>query len=736
MYRYNLTGSRLARKLTIIVVLLGLVSVSASTAIKLYLSYKQDMKQVSLNFDLIEASYINSLINNIWVYNDQQIGIQLDGMLGLPGIEYVNINSEGQIVWSSGIIKSKNTLEKKFELIYRNGSQHKSLGTLLVVAGLDYIYKDLFAGTRVALLISAVTIFFATGFILLIFRNMVTRHLTKIAHFVNTLDMKQRDAVLCLNRSSSPGKKADELDDVVDAINNMRRNLLESIKELRISEEKFRTLVTNIEEIVYMIDKNGIFLLSEGKGLCALGLKQGQVVGKSVFELYKDYPDMLEKMQKALNGETVTTEVNINGIYFRSWYTPHTNPEGEIIGLIGLSVNITRQKQAEVEKEKLESRLLQVQKMEAIGTLAGGIAHDFNNILSPLLGYAEMLQEDLPENSPEQESITEVLKAALRARDLVKQILTFSRQVNQNIKPIKVQSILKEVLKLLKSSIPKTIDIQTKIDHDCGGVVADPTQIHQLIMNLATNAYHAMQESGGQLKIIFKQTLIDSKPLGFDELMPGQYALLKVIDTGMGIKKDVMDKIFDPYFTTKSKDKGTGLGLSVVQGIVKGCNGYIHIYSESDQGTEVHVYLPITKKVSDNVKPDPLQPIRGGSELILLVDDEKSIVKMEQQMLERLGYEIVSRTGSIEALDAFKENPDKFDLIISDMTMPDMTGVQLAKEVKAIRTDIPVIICTGFSDHISEETSSEFGIQGYVAKPVVKRQIAQLIREVLDKSDD
>ena len=387
------------------------------------------------------------------------------------------------------------------------------------------------------------------------------------------------------------------------------------------------------------------------------------------------------------------------------------------------------------QRKQLESRLQQAQKMEAIGTLAGGIAHDFNNILSPILGFTEMLQEDLPENSLEQKSITAILQAALRAKDLVKQILTFSRQNAQELKPVKLQSILKEALKLLRSSIPKTIDIQTDIDPQCGVVIADPTQIHQIIMNLATNAYHAMQKSGGQLTVSLKQKHIESNPLGFSELLSGEYVLLKVIDTGTDIEKGVMDKIFDPYFTTKEKERGTGLGLSVVQGIVKSCNGHIHIYSEPGKGTEAHIYLPIMKKIVHDTPQELMVPVQGGTEKILLVDDEEGIVKMTQQMLERLGYQITSHTKSPEALGEFKANPDKFDLIISDMTMPQMTGLELANEIKRVRADIPIIICTGFSDQINGDIYKELGIQGCLTKPVIKREIAQAIRDTLDETN-
>lgn len=405
---------------------------------------------------------------------------------------------------------------------------------------------------------------------------------------------------------------------------------------------------------------------------------------------------------------------------------------GQGIIVRGCLIDVTERKQSEIMRILLEENLRHAQKMESIGTLSGGIAHDFNNLLSPIIGFAEMLQEDLPQGSQEQENSSEILRAALRAKDLVKQILTFSRQSHQEFKPVALQSILAEALKLLNSLIPKTIDIKTDIDPACGMVSADPTQIHQVIMNLATNAYHAMQESGGQLTVGLKQMEIKPGQLGFSNLLPGRYAVLKISDTGSGIEKEMINKIFDPYFTTKETSKGTGLGLSVVQGIVKTCRGDIRIQSEPGKGTDICVYLPVIKKETSTIPPVPSGAIQGGRERILLVDDEEMVVRTEKQMIDRMGYHVTAVTGSNEALEVFNRNPDAFDLIISDMTMPSMTGLQLADRIKAVRPDIPVIICTGFSHQITAETSKNFGIQGYVIKPVIKNELARVIRTVLD----
>ncbi|MBI9092281.1 MAG: response regulator [Desulfobacterium sp.] len=371
--------------------------------------------------------------------------------------------------------------------------------------------------------------------------------------------------------------------------------------------------------------------------------------------------------------------------------------------------------------------------MEAIGTLSGGIAHDFNNILFPLLGYAEMMKEDLPKNSPLHDSVDEILKASLRAKDLVNQILTFSRKSDHEIKAVRLQKVIHEALGLLKSSIPATIEIRTEIDPNCNMVLADPTQIHQVIMNLSTNAYHAMENHGGQLIISLEQGEIGANnDLKEHDMAIGSYAILTISDTGAGIEKKFLEKVFDPYFTTKEIGKGTGLGLAVVQGIIKQYKGTIDISSNLGKGTKIRVFLPTLEKEIFEPTFDVDVPIKGGSERILIVDDEKAIVTMEKKMLQRLGYDITAFSESLDALEDFKKKPDSYDLVLSDMTMPNLTGMQLAKTIKSIRQDIPFVICTGFSDQINENNIKELDIDAYVSKPVLKSEIAFLIRKLLD----
>jgi len=328
--------------------------------------------------------------------------------------------------------------------------------------------------------------------------------------------------------------------------------------------------------------------------------------------------------------------------------------------------------------------------------------------------------------------LQEILIAAHRAGDLVKQILTFSRQVDQKLKPIKIQMVIREALKLIRSSLPSTIEINQNISNTCGLVMADATQIHQVAMNLLTNAYHAMEDQGGKLDVTVEEIHLDMNDLKDPAMLPGPYVCLTVADTGAGIDKSIIDRIFEPYFSTKKKNKGTGLGLSMVHGIVKSYGGKLKVYSEPGKGSTFHVYLPVIQTQAETKRTQVVSPVEAGKERILLVDDEEQIVRMSQQMLERLGYQVTARTSSIETLEAFRAAPDKFDLVITDTTMPNMTGIELARKLMEIRFDIPIIICTGFSEKISPDKAAAMGIRGYVMKPIVKSELARKIREVLD----
>ncbi len=382
-----------------------------------------------------------------------------------------------------------------------------------------------------------------------------------------------------------------------------------------------------------------------------------------------------------------------------------------------------------------ESQLQQVMKLQAIGTLAGGIAHDFNNILFPIVGYTELTMDDIPAGSQASQNLEEVLKAANRAKELVKQILTFSRQNDQERKPLKVQSLIKEALKLLRATIPSTIEIKSIIDDECGLIEGDPTQIHQVIMNLCTNAFHALQDTGGKIEVSLKEA-----NLGYDQSMlgagidVGRHLELVVNDNGHGMTQQVLERIFEPYFTTKEQGKGTGLGLSVTHGIIKNHGGDITVESQPDKGATFRVFLPVIDNIEVAKEPIEAASVKNGHEHILLVDDEEQIIDLERRILEHLGYKVTSKMDSEEALEEFSDRPDEFDLVITDMTMPKMTGDQLAQKLMAINPLVPVILCTGFNETITEEKALAMGIEKFVMKPIVKDKLAHTVRTVLEDS--
>ncbi|MEA3230311.1 MAG: PAS domain S-box protein [Thermodesulfobacteriota bacterium] len=409
------------------------------------------------------------------------------------------------------------------------------------------------------------------------------------------------------------------------------------------------------------------------------------------------------------------------------------NGKGEIAYFDGIIEDVTEKVAAERKIEKLQKQILQAHKMEAIGTLAGGIAHDFNNILSAVIGYTELALFDVEEGSHLHGSLTEVLHAGNRATDLVKQILTFSRQSEHVAKPVHLNSLVKEALKMLRSTIPTSIDLQEHISNKFLTVKADPTQIHQVVFNLVTNASHAVVEDGGFIAIELKPVILDrdAKEVrsGWE---PGSYARLTITDNGSGISKEHIDHIFEPYFTTKEKHKGTGLGLSVVHGIIETYNGHITVDSEVKQGTTFNIYFPLARQaVVVDTAVDWTGPLPVGREHILFVDDESAIVDIQKQILKQLGYTVTVRTSSTEALEAFRSMPEKFDMVITDMAMPNITGDKLAQEIKEIRPDVPVILCTGFSEKLNHQHAFQMNIDGFLMKPVDKRKMAITIKKVL-----
>jgi PAS domain S-box-containing protein len=519
-----------------------------------------------------------------------------------------------------------------------------------------------------------------------------------------------------------------------DAINATIDELGAKNKALAESKEKFQVLVEGSPLGVALIDARGRYLYVNPKFTQMFGYTLADIPsGRVWFE--KAFPDPAYRrtavsswfedidQRKVGDSHPRILKVTCNDgtrktIRFRSV----TQSAGNHFVIYE---DITSQR-------RLETQLRQGQKLEAIGTLAGGIAHDFNNILSAVIGYTELSLMDAPAGSMLYRHLHSILEAGERARDLVKQILAFSRQSEQELRPVDLSVVVKETIKLLRATLPATIEIHQHIS-DVSLVMGDPTQMHQVLMNLCTNAGHAMQEKGGVLEIRLESTVLDadlsSRHAG---LKPGPFVCLTISDTGHGMPRHILERIFDPFYTTKEKTEGTGMGLAVSHGIVTGAGGTIYAYSEIDQGTTFKVLLPmIERRTEPEQRPKPI--IAGGSERILFVDDERTLVEMGQQMLQSYGYEVTTSTDSLQALELFKSDPSRFDLVITDMTMPNMTGDMLARALMGLRPDLPIILCTGFSANMTEEVANDVGIRALIMKPILMHHMAAEVRRVLDE---
>jgi signal transduction histidine kinase/DNA-binding response OmpR family regulator len=564
------------------------------------------------------------------------------------------------------------------------------------------------------------------------------QHTAETPFIIVSETTEEEQAVACMKLGAIDYLLKDRLARLAPAVNLAleKKRLVDdshrSIQKLQASENKYRSIVDNIGLGVALISPNMKVLETnpQMRRWFPNARPHEQPFCYEVFcdppgnHLCNDCPTRATLKDGRVHELIHTTRVAGNERKFRIVTSPIRNAQGWVNAAIEIMEDIT-------ERQRLEMQLRQAQKMEALGTLAGGIAHDFNNILSAIMGFSELCLDETEPGSTQDENLREVLHASHRARDLVRQILAFSRQGDTDRKPIQSGLVIKEALKLLRSTLPSTIEIQIQVNsHSL--ILGDPTQIHQIIMNLGANAADAMEANGGTLAVSLTDMRMDDPADWGVHLPPGTYQHLAVADTGDGIPPEELDAIFEPYFSTKPEGKGTGLGLSVVHGIVHSLEGGIRVRSELDKGTVFDIFLPVLERQAPEQRQED-EILTGGREKVLFIDDEPQIAGMAKRHLERLGYDVEIRTDSREALELFKKRYAEFDLVITDVTMPYMSGDRLATELLKIEPRVPIILCTGFSARVSEERIAQLGIKAVAMKPLVRDELARLMREVLDK---
>jgi len=514
-----------------------------------------------------------------------------------------------------------------------------------------------------------------------------------------------------------------------------------TVKALMASTNRYKTLFESAGDAIFVMDFKGQIIDGNRVACEQLRINHHELLNKTTMDIISPehapfWPERMDELRRlrhiifetaliASDGQIIPVETSCRAIEYDN------KP-----AVLTIARDITERIQSDKEKAKLRSQLRQAQKMEAIGTLAGGIAHDFNNILQSIFGYTEIAGLQISQGKNPNEALDNILTASQRAKGLINQILSFSRQTEQEKQAVQINLIVKEVLKLIRASLPSTIEICGNNLNNDAVVEADPIQIHQVLMNLCTNAHHAMREAGGKLEISLITKKLDSAQAAhLGGIKPGSYIELLISDTGHGIPREYIDRIFDPYFTSKEKGEGTGLGLAVVHGIVSSHGGAISVESKIGAETTFHVLFP--ERSADTPSEERSRPIAPdtftGHERILFIDDEPALVEIGQEILTTLGYRVETTTSSMEAIERFRAAPDQFDLIISDLTMPKMTGEVLAREAMQIRPDIPVILFTGYSDIVSREKFLSLGIRDCLMKPLTRKDLAESIRRVLDE---
>ncbi len=737
-------------------------------SIELHLQKKRLTKTIALRETLLKTLVERDkepLANEVFDHQVRAIKIRLSKMLEVDGVLGIHVyDKSGQLLQAEGDFQAKANLDEKELLISEDEisilqtkkqkiniliyfQEIRLIGEKIGFIKIFYSINDEINEQKAALIIYItlliIILLSMVAVLNFILRRAVLYPITSLRDTINRIDIDSLGEEIEINNND------DEIGELTSAFNKMSLDLYNSYKEIESSKNELMqekqfidVLINSLPGIFYVYDKEQLLVKWNKNHKTKTGYNSEEL-SQMHFQDWFDGTDrekIVETMELIMDGLESEVEANLitkNGTKIPYFFTGKYLPKKDGDCLVGVGIDITERKKAEKKNQELAQQLLQTQKLEAIGTLAGGIAHDFNNILSGIFGFSHLARTHIDNPEKAKGYIDQLTKGAQKATELVQQILLCSRKSKPEKHPLEISLVIKEALKLLRSSIPTTIVIKDNIISKAT-VLADPTQIHQIIMNLCTNAYHAMFETGGVLAVSLKEIEISDKDtLPGLAISPGNYIKLEVSDDGHGMDTKILDKIFEPYFTTKEKGQGTGLGLSVVIGIIEEHNGFIRVYSEPGHGTTFHIYLPIIdKKAVSYTFQEKEEVLVGGTERIMVVDDDETILKVMHEILKDYGYKVSLFTNGTKALEEFEKDPHGVDLIITDMTMPVMTGLELSKKIFKLKSHQPIILCTGHSELINKEKAIAMGISEYFEKPVIAKKIIKIIRMVLDKKKD
>ena len=766
----NRTSMRnsIATKLLRYVFSLYLLIAVIVTLVHMSLEYRYQKNSISHDLVNIQKAFEQGLSLSMWQLNQEALESEIRGVLQIPTIVGIKVRNEnGEEIAAGGVVPHGDTVgnigininlsgitqikgefpknkeywyelfEHRFPLTYIFRGETKQLGTTVIYSSSAVVFQRIKLGFLM-LILNALIKTTALWLIFLWVANILLRKpLAILTAATDKVNMDTLDSFKVDIETSSQN----EFKVLEESFNRMIKNLNKSTierkkaeEDLRANHQKFQSMVDNIGIGVALISPK-MEIIEQNQKMHEWFPDVDLGMHPVCYKVFNDPPldkacDHCPTAKTLMDGrvhESLTVTPSAGGERnFRIISTPIKNEKGQVTAAIEMVEDVT-------EKIKDETRLQQAQKLEAIGTLAGGIAHDFNNILGGILGYTELSKDDLPENSQADDYLNNVLTLTKRASDLVAQILTFSRQTVDIKKPGNIVPVLKESIKLLRATLPATIEIKQNIEESPAVVLSDPSSIHQIVMNLMTNASHSMENNTGIITIKFTSERLDEKDLEENRsLSPGIFVKLTVQDNGSGIDPSVINHIFDPFYTTKDVGKGTGLGLSVVHGIVTSHGGMIKVKSLPKKGTTFDVFLPKTEMKEEDVEA-VFSQLFPGTGNILFVDDEKILTNIAQRVLLSLGYTVTVSNSPLEAIEIFKKDPEQFDLVITDQSMPKMTGFDMAKRLMKLRPEIPVILCSGYNEEVTDQNIKDAGIRAYLMKPMTKAALSKVIFDVLNE---